>query len=87
MKDILFDLGFDLDDLDEIISKLEEFGKYKVESFIGVLKNYGCTNFYIRDVIKKRLDIFILDKDRLVYTLEAIISNGDLIEEVLLDII
>jgi hypothetical protein len=87
MKELLVDIGFTLEEIEGIKPKLEIIGQYKVESIVFVLKRYGCSNLFIKEIINKRIDILDLDKDILSYTLEAITSNGDLIEDVLLDII
>ena len=87
MKNILVDLGFDAEDVDLFIGRLESYGKHKVEKIISLLYKYGCTKFFVKQLMSENVSVFSLDADMLEFKLEAIISNGDLIEDVLLDVI
>ena len=87
MKEILINIGFDLEDIDFLLEKLQTFGKYKVEKIVNLLTRYGCSKIFIKEIIINKNYIFSYDVDQLEYKLEAIVSNGELVEEVILDII
>lgn len=86
MEQLFLEMGFDKEDIEALVSMYCHVGKYKMETIIYILKDYGCSKAYIKDLIIHKVSVFEYDKDQLVYLLEAILSNGDLIEDTLTDI-
>jgi hypothetical protein len=85
MVDVLISIGFDVNEI-EAIDK-ERINTYNLEKFILLMKKYNCKNAYIRDLILNYSNILEVELDVLEYKLEAIVSNGDIIDEVLMDLI
>ena len=87
MKELLLGLGFDLEDIDGLLPVLNDIGVYRIERVVSLLNRYYCDACFIRDVVVNNRELFLMDFDRLEYILEAISSNGELVEDVLLTII
>ena len=85
MVDVLISIGFDVNEI-EAMDK-EKINIYNLEKFILLMKKYNCKNAYIKDLILNYSNILEVELDVLEYKLEAIVSNGDIIDEVLIDLI
>ena len=58
-----------------------------LETKINIFKKYGCSNEFIREILINKISIFKIDEERLKYIFDAIVSNHDIIEETILDIL
>ena len=86
MGDLLIDIGFSLE---EIVTFYEnnKTSEFYLISLVNLFKKYNCNNLFIKEILINYLDKINCDIDELEYKLEAIVSNGDNIDEVLIDII
>ena len=87
MEDTLLKLGYDKEDIDSLISKLSIYNSYIMKKNIDLFIRYNCSEYFIKEIINKRIDILVFDCDRLRYIFDAIIANNDIIEETLFDIV
>ena len=87
MREIFINLGFDNEELEDLLIKYEYIGVYKLEKIILLLSRYGCNKIFLKELIINRTKVFEYDVDQLEYILDAIVSNGDCIEETLLEIL
>ena len=87
MVGLLLELGFDKEEIDSILSTIDITYENNIKNIVYMLKRYGCNISFIREIFKNRIDVFYKDKDVLQYKLEAILANGDIIEDIFLDIL
>lgn len=87
MLTIFNELSFDKEDIETLREIYKDFSDVLIQRIINVLAKYGCSIDYIKHLLLNNKNLFLMDVDRLQYLLEAIVSNGDTIEEVLLEII
>ena len=87
MKEMLLAFDFDIVEATLIENEFLNMGVYNISAYVILFNKYRLNKFFIKEIILKRKDLFLMDKDRLEYVFDAIISNGDIIEETLLDII
>ena len=87
MEDVLLSLGFDKEDINGLLYELDKYNSYILKRNIDSLLRYNCDNGFIKYIVSNRSDVLSMDCDRLTYILDAIISNNDIIEETLLDLV
>lgn len=87
MENLLLSIGMDMEDIIDNYTLFASVGVHKIISIIDLLKMYNCNNDFIKECLLTKTNIFAYELERLSYVLESIISNGDMIEEVLLEII
>lgn len=87
MKKTLKSLNFDAEEIDEITFSLSNVTLLQFNQILNLFYKYKCDRNFIKEVILSRKDIFEYDVMRLEYIFDAIISNNDIIEETLLEII
>ena len=87
MEQILLNLNFAREEVEQIKLELIDTSVAKVEKVVNVLRIHGCSKAFIREIILNRKDVFSMDFDKLVYIIEGILANSDNIEEILLDIV
>lgn len=87
MKDVLLSLGFSIEEIETFKEKNDEINELYLVSFVNLLRRYNCKNLFIKEILINKLQKLKLGIDELEYKLEAIVSNGDNIDEVLIDII
>ena len=87
MEDILLSLGFDKEDINSLLFELDKYNTHVLRKNIDSLLRYNCNSGFIRYIVSNRNDVLSMDCDRFIYILDAIISNNDIIEETLLDLV
>ena len=87
MEKLLKELLFDDHEIEWLLIDLDSIGYSKVERIISILIKSGCSSDYIKEILFNHKRIFDLDLERINYTIEAILSNGDIIEETLLELV
>lgn len=87
MEELLISIGFFKEDIDSILNVCDDINEYKISRVILLLKKYKCDNNFIREIILNKKNIFEMDLDKLEFSLEAIVSNGDTVEEILGELI
>lgn len=87
MEELLLGIGFDKEDIDDLIDSINDNKILGFNDKINVFKYYGCSNSFIKEIIMNRIDIFKIEQERLKYIFDAIISNNDIIEETILEIL
>ena len=87
MEQILLNLNFAREEVEQIKLELINTSVAKVERVVNLLLIKGCAKAFVREIILNRQDIFSMDLDKLEYTIEGILANNDNIEEILLDIV
>lgn len=87
MQNILFQIGFDKEDIESIEVSINSNEIINLETKINIFKKYGCSNEFIREILINKISIFKIDEERLKYIFDAIVSNHDIIEETILDIL
>lgn len=87
MKETLKLLNFDAEEIEKITMSLSNVTLLQFNQIINLFYKYKCDKNFIKEVIISRKDIFEYDVIRLEYIFDAIISNNDIIEETLLEII
>ena len=87
IEKLLLSIGVDMEDIIDKKSYLDEIGIHKIEAIIQILKKYHCHNVFIKECLLYRNKIVMYDIEQLAYILESIVSNGDMVEDVLLEIL
>ena len=87
MKQVLLDLQFSMEEIEGIEEIVNVIGNYKLERVIHLFKMNNCSNAFIRELIINKRDVFEMDFDKLSFMVESILANGELIEEVILELI
>jgi len=87
MKELLMDINLSIEEIEMLKDNLENIGCYKLEKVINVFKQNHCSNNFIRELIINRQEVFDMDIDRIILLIEAILANGDLIDEVFFELI
>ena len=87
MEELLKELKFDREEINYLLNDLKEYSYYNVVSIVELLKKYNCHIDFIKEICMNRADIFLIDKDRLEYILDAIVASGDIIEETLFELL
>lgn len=87
MKDLLKELSFDMEEIEIFNKEFQNIPSFQIELIIRLLKKYGCHKEFIKHILINRKDLFLVDATRLEYIMEAIVANGDIIEETLLEIV
>lgn len=86
MKELLLDVGFSLEEI-EIFNKNNKTNEFYLVKLVALFKKYNCSDLFIKEILINYLSKINYDIDQLEYKLESIVSNGDNIDEVLIDII
>lgn len=87
MEELLKVLDCDLDEIEWIMNDLKDENITKIENIIKILLKNQCNKDFIKEVIFNHKRLFKLDLERINYIIEAILSNGDIIEETLLELV
>lgn len=87
MNNVLFEIGFDREDVEDIMQLINHNEILNLERKIELFKHYGCSNEFIREVLISRIAIFKMEEEKLNYIFDAIRANNDIIEETILDIL
>ena len=87
MEDLLRVLGCDPDEIEWILKDFKDKNIATVESALNLLIRYQCDKDFVKYIIFNHKSIFDMDLERIEYIIEAILSNGDIIEETLLELV
>ena len=84
MDYIYKELKLDKEDIDLLYDIIKNYPISKIESVYSLLKKYNCSIDLIKELFfNEKYHIFDYEIDRLKYFFDAIISNNDIIEEMI----
>ena len=86
MEELLLSIGMDMEEIIDKRTFYSSIGIYKISAIINLLKRYNCSNEFIKECLLNS-KIVTYQMDKLSYILDSIVSNGDMIEEILLEIV
>ena len=87
MVTLLKKINLDHEEIEWLNDYLLDIGVSKVENFINLLIDKGCHYDFIKEILFNHREVIKIDLERISYIIEAILSNGDIIEETLLELV
>ena len=87
MQDLLKTISCDPDEIEWLLKDIRVEDEKNAENIIKLLLKYNCDKEFIKNIIFNHKRLFEMDLERITYIIEAILSNGDIIEEMLLELV